>query len=188
MNIKSAKFIKGITSDDKILHDSKPQVALVGRSNSGKSTLINTLFGNNKLAKISKTPGRTREINIFLINDTHYFLDLPGYGYAKASIKVAHDLNNVINWYLFNSEHCPRVIVLIDSFVGPTKDDLKIIGDIEKAEKEVFIVLNKIDKVKKSQRLNRIRILTEQFSNYKVLPYSSKEKIGIDELRKEFLL
>ena len=187
MQIKSAIFIKGITSDDANLHNGKPQVAIIGRSNAGKSTLINTLCENGNLAKSSKSPGRTREINLFLINNTHYFVDLPGYGYAKTSIDMAHKINDLINWYLFNSEQSYKAVVLIDSFVGPTEDDLKIIGDLEKTDKEVIIVLNKIDKVKKSHQFGRIKELTEQFPVHKVIACSSKEKTGVSELRDEIL-
>jgi len=187
MNIQSATFKRGIVGDDEILHNGTPQVAFIGRSNAGKSSLLNTLCNKKKLAISSKTPGRTKEINIFHINESHYFVDLPGYGYAKTSGAVAEKLYRLINWYLFNSEHRPKVVVLIDSFVGPTKDDLVIIENLEEVHKDIVIVLNKIDKVKSSKRLSRIKELTKQFSKHKVFACSSQEKIGIEALRAEVL-
>lgn len=187
MKITSSRFMQGIIGDTELLRDGKPQVAFIGRSNAGKSTLISTLCGNNKLTKSSKSPGRTREINIFLINEAGYFLDLPGYGFAKASAAVAGKLYKLIHWYLFHSGYDPVVVLVVDALVGPTVDDLQMLESLEQRGKDVVIVLNKVDKVKKSQRFGRMKTLTEQFSQHSVFPVSSKEKIGIDALREELL-
>ena len=151
MKITSAKFIQGIVGPAPILTDGTPQIAFIGRSNAGKSSLLNSLTGSKKMAITSKTPGRTKEINVFLINDTHYFMDLPGYGYAKAGFKTLEKLCQLIFWYLFESDSYPKVVLLIDSVVGPAKDDLGILQELEKVGAEIVIVANKVDKIKKSQ-------------------------------------
>jgi len=187
MKINSAVFVKGIKGEDTILEDGIPQIAFIGRSNAGKSTLLNSLTGKNKLARTSKTPGRTQEINIFLINKTHYFMDLPGYGYAKAKGETWKELNDLIYWYIFESNHNQKVVILIDAEVGPTTDDLEMIIELEKAHKEIVVVLNKVDKIKKSQYSRQMKKLAGQIPNHKLFPYSSKAKIGIEELSNELL-
>src|SRR3989338_1650650 len=128
MSIRSATFVKGIVGTDEVLNDHYPQIAFIGRSNSGKSSLINSLTNQKKLARTSPLPGRTQEINLFFINRDTYFLDLPGYGYAKVSKDDREWLQKVIQWYLFKSEYVQKKIVLIlDAKVGPTDKDLDMI-------------------------------------------------------------
>lgn len=186
MKITSAKFIKGVVGEDKILEDGTPQIAFIGRSNAGKSSLLNSLTGSKKLAITSNTPGRTKEINVFLINKTHYFMDLPGYGYAKAGAKTLEKLSELIFWYLFDTNN-KKVVLLIDSVVGPTKDDLEVLRELEKSGQEIVVVLNKVDKIKKSQYRNQLKKLSEQIRGHKLFPYSSKSKIGVEELSNELL-
>ena len=183
MNITSAKFIKGIMGTDKILDDGTPQIAFIGRSNAGKSSLLNSLTNSSKLAITSDTPGRTRALNIFLINELLYFVDLPGYGYAKAGRETLEKLEKLISWYLLDSHHNPTVVLLIDAFVGPTIDDLEMLHALEQAGRQIVVVVNKVDKIKKSQYKNKLKELGEQIRGHKLFPYSSKEKIGIVELR-----
>ncbi len=187
MKITSAVFVKGIIGDDAILKDGTPQVAFIGRSNAGKSSLINSLTGQKKLAITSSTPGRTKELNIFKINNTHYFIDLPGYGYAKTGGKALEKLNKLIVWYLLESKHTPRVVLLIDSYVGPTADDLATLKELERTGKDIIVVANKVDKIKKSHYLTHMRKLQEKIQGHKLFPYSSETKVGIDELRAELL-
>jgi GTP-binding protein len=187
MEITSAKFIQGVNGTHAILEDGTPQIAFIGRSNAGKSSLLNSLTKSPKLAITSDTPGRTREINVFLINQTHYFLDLPGYGYAKAGGKTLEKLGRLIYWYLFESGTDPKVVLLIDALVGPTVDDLSMLRDLEKAGKRIVIVVNKVDKIKKSQYLNQLKKLAVQLSGHEIFPYSSKTKIGRTELLDELL-
>jgi len=179
--------MRGVKGDNEILEDGTPQIAFIGRSNVGKSSLLNSLTNSKKLARASKTPGRTQEMNVFLINDTHYFMDLPGYGFAKTKMKVMEKLSKLIAWYLFHSKHNPRVVLLVDANIGPTVDDLEMLQALEEDEKDVVIVLNKIDKVKKSSRRQHIEKLKEKFFGHKVFPYSSKTKEGREELSDELL-
>lgn len=182
MKITSAVFMRGIKGDDEILDDGIPQIAFIGRSNVGKSSLMNSLTGIKKLARTSNTPGRTQEMNVFMINGTHYFMDLPGYGFAKTNVKTLEKLSKRVNWYLFESPYANKIALLIDAEVGPTKDDLAVLHALERAGKDIIIVLNKIDKIKKSHYHTQYRKLCEQFAGHAVFPYSSKSKSGIDEL------
>lgn len=187
MHITSAKFIKGVIGTDPILADGTPQVAFIGRSNAGKSSLLNSITKSAKLAITSDTPGRTREINVFLVNGSHYFLDLPGYGYARAGSQTLNKLGRLIFWYLFESGTHPIVVILIDSVVGPTVDDLAMLREMEKAGKDIVVVLNKVDKIKKSQYLNQMKKLVLQIPGHTLFPYSSKTKVGITELTNRLL-
>jgi GTP-binding protein len=187
MKITSATFVKGVMGDDPILLDGTPQVAFIGRSNAGKSSLINSLTERSKLAITSSTPGRTKELNVFHINNTHYFIDLPGYGYAKVGGQALEKLNKLIVWYLLESKHMPKVVLLIDANVGPTKDDIATLKELERTGKDIVVVANKVDKIKKSYYLTHMRKLQEKVQGHKLFPYSSVTKVGVDELRTELL-
>jgi len=187
MKITSATFVRGLVGPCDLLHDETPQVAFIGRSNAGKSSLLNTLTNQKKLAITSKTPGRTKEINVFLVNKTHYFMDLPGYGYAKASNTDREKLGDLILWYLFESETDPIVVMLVDSIVGPTEADVAILEELENAGKKIIIVANKVDKIKKSHYLKHIKQLEQQFRGHIFIPFSSKTKVGVAELTEAVL-
>ena len=185
MKITSALFMRGLTGDDEILKDGLLQIAFIGRSNAGKSSLINSLTGVVNLARTSSTPGRTQELNIFKINKNFYLVDLPGYGFAKTSIEKWREINKLIYWYLFESDYDPRVVMIIDGEIGPTIDDLRVLKFLEDTGKDIVIVANKVDKIKKSQYYNQIKKLQTKFIGHKVFPYSSKTKVGIGELSDE---
>jgi len=186
MKIKTAQFIKGVFGNDSSLENGIPQVAFIGRSNAGKSSVINSLVSQNDLAKTSAFPGRTQKINIFLINDCLYFIDLPGYGYAKVPDKLKKSLKAMVNWYFFVSDYEQKKIVLIiDAEVGPTKDDLEMLYALEDHRKDVIVVANKTDKIKSSQYEKRFETIKELIGNHKIIPYSAKKKIGVEELTEE---
>jgi GTP-binding protein len=187
MKIKSAVFMRGLKGDNEILNDGIPQVAFIGRSNVGKSSLINSLTGVKGLARTSSLPGLTQELNVFMINNSHYFVDLPGYGFAKIGRSRVDALQDLIAWYLFGSQHNPKVVLIIDAEVGPTKDDLATLKALEDSGKEIVVVANKIDKVKKSQYLNQMKKIAELIGPHKIIAYSSKDKKGMGELSDEVL-
>lgn len=183
MNIKTAKFIKSALEKDAIFKDEREQVAFIGRSNVGKSSLINALASQKGLAKTSSFPGRTQQANVFLINEDFYIVDLPGYGYAKLSKKQKDDLENLINWYLFVSDIDHRKIVLvIDAKIGPTKDDLEMLNALEKHGKDIIIVANKIDKLKNSEKNLQLQKINKIIDKHPIIAFSSEKKIGIQEL------
>lgn len=171
-----------------MLEDGKPQIAIIGASNVGKSSMINSLTRHPGLAITSSSPGRTKQINVFLINKKIYFLDLPGYGYAKASKVERAEIQKLIGWYLFQSGYVPKMVVLIiDANVGLSVNDLEMIDMLEEEGHNIVIVANKIDKVKSSQRLNAVKKITDKVEVHKVIAYSSREKIGLKELNRLIL-
>ncbi|MEK7497069.1 MAG: ribosome biogenesis GTP-binding protein YihA/YsxC [Patescibacteria group bacterium] len=188
MNITSARFIKGVVGDDELLKDGKPQVALIGRSNVGKSSVINVVTNQKALAKTSSYPGRTKEINVFLVNNTLYLMDLPGYGFAKDSWTEKARLEALIYWYLLNSPYeQKKVILIIDASVGPTERDLEMLYSLVEQKKNVVVVANKVDKIKKSAYVAQLQKIKEMVGSCRVLPFSTVKKIGVSELVKEIL-
>lgn len=151
MEIRSAKFITSVANSKNIVRDDKYQIAFVGRSNVGKSTLINTLTKSSKLCKTSSTPGRTRLINYFLINENFYLVDLPGYGYAKASKSEVDGWQSMIEPYLINNEQLKLVCVLVDSRIEPTAQDKQMMQFLNYYQIPFIIIATKCDKFGKSQ-------------------------------------
>lgn len=183
MIIKSAQFIKGIVGTDDVLDDLYPQIAFIGRSNAGKSSLINSLTNQKGLARTSSFPGRTQEINLFFINHNTYFLDLPGYGFAKVSKQDRDWLKKVVQWYLFRSEYKQKAVVLVlDANIGPTEKDEEMIAQLEQHNKSVIIVANKIDKIKKADYVEKLDRLKAWAGPHMVIPYSTKKRIGVHDL------
>jgi len=183
LNITKAEFVKGVVGEDEILEDGIPQVAFLGRSNVGKSSVINTLVKKKELARSSPTPGRTQQANFYLINNSFYLVDLPGYGFAKGSKDHRKILADIIEWYILHSGVEQKVIVLIiDAFVGVTPSDKEVMGYLEDAGKNFIVVANKIDKVKKSQLKQQLEDIVIQVHPHPVIPYSATDKIGVTEL------
>jgi GTP-binding protein len=188
MLIKTAKFIKGIVEADDLLDEVKIQIAFIGRSNVGKSSVINILTGQKGLARTSSTPGHTREINVFLINRNVYFVDLPGYGYTSSKQQGSDRIHKLINWYLFESGYEQRKIVLIiDANVGLTGNDLEMLRDLAHARKEFIIIANKVDKLKPSEYKKQMQKIQDTLGYHKVIPFSSKKHIGVNALMSEIL-
>ena len=182
MEIKSAEFIKGILGTNEILDDDRLQVAFMGRSNVGKSSVINSLVNRKDLVKSGSIPGKTRQINFFLINQKVYFVDLPGYGFMKASLKDREKARKMLLWYLFRSQiNFKRVILIIDSKIGITKFDQEMLDLLDQNECSVILVANKIDKLKKSQLNKQIQVIQKQTSK-EIVPYSAKTHQGREEL------
>ena len=188
MKINSAKFVKGVLGSDDIFENGIPQVAFIGRSNVGKSSVINSLVNQNDLARTSSFPGRTQKINLFLINNSLYFVDLPGYGYVKASDKLKTGLRAMVNWYFFVSNHeQKKVVLIIDAGVGPTKDDLDMLHSLEDYRKDIIVVANKIDRIRQAEYEEKFKTIKELIGAHPIIPYSAKKKIGAKELLKEIL-
>lgn len=187
MKITTALFVRGLKGDDDILYTKTPQVAFVGRSNAGKSSLINSLTGVKDLARTSNTPGRTQELNLFLINNSVHFVDLPGYGFAKLSIKLRKAQNDLIHWYLLESKHDSKVIFIIDGEIGPTPDDMEVLRLLEERKRDVVVVANKVDKIKKSHYREHFKKIQDKIGNHIIIPFSSKTKVGIKELTNEVM-
>jgi GTP-binding protein len=181
MRINSAVFVKSVTGSDPILEDEIPQIVFIGRSNAGKSSVINSITGKKGLARTSSTPGRTQLINLFLINNAFYLIDLPGYGFAKMPIAHRHKMRQMVSWFLFNDEHnFHKVVLIIDAKVGLTADDLEMLSNLQ--NEDLIIVANKIDKLKKSEYAKQMKKIKETCQPFKVVPFSTEKKSGISEL------
>lgn len=185
MKIKSAEFIKGIMGDDEILEENKPQVVFAGRSNVGKSSVINSVIGQT-LARSSSFAGKTKEINFYLINKDFYLVDLPGYGFAKASLEERKNLRTLIYWYLlYSSVKQKKVILIIDAKVGMTDYDMEILRRLKDRAKDILIVANKIDKVKKSELNQQLAKIQKSAGEIQVIPYSAEKKMNVGLLSDE---
>jgi GTP-binding protein len=186
MKITSAKFLKGIVGPDSLLDDGIPQIAFIGRSNVGKSSVINSLTGQKSLARTSSFPGRTQQINVFLINDSFYFMDLPGYGFSRDSQEMKENLHRLIDWYLFLAD-CPqkKAVLIIDAKVGLTDNDLEMLQSLEDGKKDIVIVANKVDKLKGSKLAEQLKTIHDIAAGHKIIPYSSDKRVGLKELNRE---
>jgi GTP-binding protein len=183
MQITSSKFMRGINGTDELLDDGTPQVALIGRSNVGKSSIINSLTKQKALARTSDTPGLTQEINMYSINNKFYLLDLPGYGFAKVPERIRASLQKLNWWYLFDSGHEQhRAALVLDANVGPSKNDIEMLALLRDHQKNIVVVANKIDKIKASERKSRMQTITDLAHGLPVVPYSSKTGVGVEEL------
>lgn len=151
MKITNSSFIKSVADSRQRLNDGLPQFAFVGRSNVGKSSLLNNLTGRNKLARTSNTPGRTRLINYFLINNAFYFVDLPGYGFAKASKAEVQSWQSLIEPYLVDNPQLKCVCVLLDIRHDPTAQDKEMIAFLNYYRLPYILIATKADKLGKSQ-------------------------------------
>jgi GTP-binding protein len=183
-------FLRGCTDFSNLLPESLSEVAFAGRSNVGKSSLINALVGRHNLARASNTPGRTQEINFFSLNDQIYLVDLPGYGYAEAPRDKVSAWNRLIRDYLRGRTTLKRVYVLIDSRHGIKANDQEIFKLLDDAAMSYQIVLTKIDKISEKaleQCLQQTQELLKKrpAAHPVVIATSSEKNKGIDLLRAE---
>ena len=171
MKIKSVSFVVSNTDHKKCPEDGKPEFAFIGRSNVGKSSLINLLTGNKKLAKISSTPGKTQIINHFVINDEWYLVDLPGYGYAKASKSARSTWEKFIADYLTKRKTLMNIFVLLDSRLEPQKIDMEFINWCGEKQLPFVMVFTKIDKLSSSAlQKNLLKFKKEMLLTWEELP------------------
>ena len=183
MKILKSEFVKGVIGDDYGLKDNLPHVAFFGRSNAGKSSVINSLVGKKNLVKISKLPGKTREANFFRINNSFYLVDFPGYGYAKRSILERNKIIKRIFWYVQFSNARPKaVFLIIDVNVGLTVLDQDMIKILKANKHQIVIVANKIDKLAKGAAKEQLSSIQKEAQGILVLGYSAKTNEGKDEL------
>jgi GTP-binding protein len=185
MRIKSAKFVKSATSPEHYPRDGRPEIAFLGRSNVGKSSLINSLLGVRGLARTSSTPGRTQLINFFLINDAFYFVDLPGYGYARVPTDVKREWGPMVEKYLATRPNLMLSILITDSRHEPTKLDLLMREWLEAGGKPSIIVATKADKLSSNKLRASLSSASAILGRGELIPYSAITRRGADRIWKE---
>ena len=178
-----AAFVKGIIGTDEIVEDtSRAHVAFIGRSNVGKSSIMNALLGRKSLVKSSARPGKTTEINLFTVGEGYYFVDLPGYGFARLGAKQREKLRRLILWYLVRLEIPRRLVcVVIDAQVGLTDFDREITEELEKNTEAVCIIANKTDRLNQKAQVVLKRELDTL--NLQYFMVSAKTSRGIDKIQ-----
>jgi len=185
MRIKQSEFITSAVKREQYPLDNRIEVAFVGRSNVGKSSIINSLTNRKKLAKVSGTPGKTRLVNFFLINNDFYLVDLPGYGYAKVSKSEKDSWGKTVEMYLTNREQLKRVVLLVDSRHKPTGDDIMMNEWFKHFGYNVVVVATKSDKLTKNELKKSEKVIKETLklgTNDKLYFFSSLNKEGADQL------
>lgn len=185
MIIKKAELAAVAVKRDQYPQDSMAEVAFAGRSNVGKSSLINTLVNRKNLARVSGNPGKTRTINFFQINDAFRIVDLPGYGYAKLSKSATENWGAMIEGYLANRENLRKVIQLVDIRHEPTAQDVQMYQWLQHYGLDGVVVATKADKISRNQlqrQLALIRRTLGMAADDVVLPISSLKKTGYEEL------
>lgn len=175
MKVTRAEFVKSALLPRDCPGDGRPEFAFTGRSNVGKSTLLNTLMQRKGLAKTSGTPGKTQTLNFFLVNERFYFVDLPGYGYAKAPRSLQAQWGEHMTRYLMTRAPLRMAAALVDARHKPTDQDLEMLALLEAAETPTVVVATKIDKLKRGQRkpqLALIRSTLELEEDALIIPFS----------------
>ncbi len=180
MKISSAEFVKSAFDKSHLPNDGLPEVAFLGRSNVGKSSLLNSLLGRKGLARTSNTPGRTQSINYFLINGSFYFVDLPGYGYARVSKAMRADWGKLARDYLTDREELVLSIQLVDVRHEPTALDRQLNEWLALHEKPFIIVATKSDKLSSNQLKKQVNVIENTITAAEVIPYSSVTGKGKD--------
>ena len=186
--LNEVSFLKGVAGIDGLPPDREAEVCFIGRSNVGKSSLINALFERRNLARTSKTPGRTQELNFFSLGEKSYVVDLPGYGYAKASKDKRSDWQTLIKSYIAERRSLKRVFTLVDARHGLKDNDREFFSFLDTYAVNYQIILTKIDKVKKTELpklLDEINSKIEEHPacNPEFLMTSAIKKSGISEIR-----
>lgn len=186
MIIRSSEYAVSAVKEEQYPKDNLPEIALAGRSNVGKSSLINTLLKRKNLARTSSQPGKTQTLNFYLVNDDFYLVDVPGYGYAKVSQKRRQEFGEMIQDYLETRLNLKGLIILIDSRHEPTKDDISMYEYAQYLNIPILVVCTKMDKIKKSQA-NKImaglrKKLDLNYDHVTVLTFSSVTKFHVTEL------
>ena len=184
MRFINAKFIKSASKKVEFIQDELPQISIVGRSNVGKSSLINLLTNNSKMAKTSSTPGRTRLVNYFNINNQFYLVDLPGYGFAKASKNTTSAWDSIMNDYFVDNPQLKLTLLLLDCRLMPTQLDLQMLDYLAGLEIPVVIILTKADKVSRSELNLAIDKISKQlrFNKNRIIATSASKKQGVEQI------
>lgn len=185
MKVKNAELDRVAVKPDQYPCDGLPEIAFAGRSNVGKSSLFNTLVNRKKLARVSQSPGKTRTINFYVINDRFRIVDLPGYGYAKVSKSVSQQWGPMIEKYLASRSELVKVVQLVDSRHEPSKQDVQMYEWLKYYGMDGIVVATKSDKISRNELAKNIALIRETLKmapEDKVIAVSSLKKTGYEEL------
>jgi GTP-binding protein len=183
--VDAVDFVGSFGYPQELPREGKPEIAFFGRSNVGKSTLINTLLGRRKAARTSKTPGKTRSANYFRINDRFFFVDMPGYGYAKVSKVEKKRWRTIIENYLQERGVARGVVQLLDIRREPTPEDIEMAVALSQSKRRLCLIFNKVDKFKRSEveeRIARSLEVLDVARETAIIPFSSKSGVGKRQL------
>lgn len=185
MNFNKAEFNSAFGISSQLPISDVPEIAFAGRSNVGKSSLLNKLFNRKNLARVSSVPGKTVTINFYNV-DGNRFVDLPGYGYAKISKQERDRFGELMEGYFQSGRQIELVVQLIDMRHPPSKDDFNMISFMEQMNVPFIVVLTKADKLKKKEFESRSKLIFDELKNpdYPVIPFSAITGLGVDEIKK----
>lgn len=185
MNFNKAEFKSAYGISSQLPESDVFEIAFAGRSNVGKSSLLNKLFNRKNLARVSSVPGKTVTINFYDV-DGNRFVDLPGYGYAKISKQEKDRFGELMEAYFQSDRQIELVVQLIDMRHAPTKDDYNMISFMKQFNIPFIVVLTKADKLKKKEFESRSRLIFDELNNpdYPVIPFSAVTGLGVDEIKK----
>ena len=181
--LKNVEFVKSVFNKQDLIRDDLPIIAMVGKSNVGKSSFINTLTNNKNTAKVGQTPGKTKCLNFFLVDNKFYLVDLPGYGYSTMSEKEKENINKLTNYFLENNKNIRHIFSLIDIRHLPSKDDRAMYDWLVALDKDFTIILNKADKLSNAKIEASIKDITKAlFAKENMLPFSTETKLNLDKV------
>lgn len=181
--LKNVKFETSVFSINNILKTELSQIVLVGKSNVGKSSFINSICGQKKLAKVGQTPGKTRSLNYYNVNNEFYLVDLPGYGYSKMSQKEKDNTNKLINKYIHNNSKIKHIFFLVDIRHKSTENDRIMYEWLLEQNIPFTIIATKADKIAKTKIDDYLLQITKTlFAKEKIIAFSSENKLNIEEI------
>jgi GTP-binding protein len=186
MKLSDVVFNKSVALEThEVMFDEKSEVVFVGRSNVGKSSIMNALFEKKDMVKTSGRPGKTKTANIFVVANKYYMTDLPGYGFARLGQNMKEALDGLISWYLEErTTHIKKVVILIDSRIGAQQTDIDMYKYLLTLELPLTIVLSKTDKIKANELAKGITEARKVFFGQEIIPVSSLKKVWVKELAK----
>lgn len=190
MKIRSSEITMSAVNKSQYPDEGIPEIALVGRSNVGKSSTVNTLLNRRNFARISQTPGKTRTINFYLINNEFFFTDLPGYGYAKIAKSEKEKWGKIMERYLEDREELCAIFLLVDIRHEPTNDDVMMYEWIKHFGYNCAVIATKSDKISRGQYQKHINIIRKKLqldADEKIIPISSLKKTGVEDVWDEIV-
>lgn len=184
VNFNNAVFVKSAASKTQLIKSSLPQIVFAGKSNVGKSSVINCVLNRKNFARVGSEPGKTVHVNYFNIDEKMYFVDLPGYGYAKVNRSEKERWSNLMETYFSSCDSMALGVFIVDARHKPTADDITMCEWFKSSEKEFVVVANKLDKLKKSEIEPNMQLIADTFGidRAKILPFSAEKRLGKEDL------